>query len=186
MGAGGLACDEPMLAFWHRHATLDLNQLAVALTVVGNTGPMVTAAALVLVVALVRGPRRRAWVFALSVGGSMALTQVLKFAVARPRPALWLSIWPEHTYSFPSGHAMDTSAIAVAVGFLLWQRPGHWLAWTLGPLFALSVGWARVYLGAHYPSDVLAGWTSAVGWVTAVQLLASPISGRLAPGLTQK
>lgn len=172
--AGGLGCDEPILAFWHRHATPGLDQLAVALTVVGNTWPMVATAALILVGALVRGLRRRAWVFALSVGGSMALTQVIKLAVMRPRPALWPSIRPEHTYSFPSGHAMDTAAIAVALGFLCWKGRAHWLAWTLGPLFALSVGWARVYLGVHYPSDVLAGWTSAVAWVVAVQLLSSP------------
>ncbi|WP_262489847.1 phosphatase PAP2 family protein [Hymenobacter terrenus] len=109
----------------------------------------------------------------LSVGGSMLLTQVIKFLVARPRPELWASIHPETTYSFPSGHAMDTAAVATAVGFLLWQHRAYWLARPLGPVFALNVGWARLYLGVHYPSDVLAGWASAVGWVIGVQVLAT-------------
>ena len=102
----------------------------------------------------------------------------------RPRPTLWLSIRPEHTYSFPSGHAMDTAAVAVAVGFLLWPRQclGSRLVLALAALFALGVGWARVYLGVHYPSDVLAGWAAAAGWVLLIQLL---MASGLPPGATE-
>ncbi len=173
--SGGPGWDAPTLLFWHRHATPALDKLAVLLTIVGNTGPMVGVGLLVLGILLRRRQWRRAWVFALSVGGSMLLTQVIKAALARSRPALWASIRPEHTFSFPSGHAMDTAAIATALGFLAWQRRGRWWAWALAPaLFSLSVGWARMYLGVHYPSDVLAGWSSAVGWVVLVQVLAAP------------
>ena len=104
----------------------------------------------------------------------MLLTQVIKALVMRPRPVLWASIRPEHTYSFPSGHAMDTAALATALGFLLWQHRAAWPAQVVGPLFVLGVGWARMYLGVHYPSDVLAGWSGAVGWVVLVQGLAAP------------
>ena len=176
---GGPAFDRPLLALLHRHTAPVPDQLAVFLTIVGNTGPMVGAGLLVLAGLLVRRQRRAAWAFGLSVGGSMVLTQVIKALVLRPRPDLWPSIRPEHTYSFPSGHAMDTAAIATAVAFLAWQFRGRWrwLAWTLGPLFVLGVGWARAYLGVHYPSDVLAGWAAAVGWVLLAQGLAAP--GRL-------
>jgi undecaprenyl-diphosphatase len=170
--SGGPGWDAPILLFWHRHATSALDALAVLLTIVGNTGPMVGAGVLVLLWLL----RRRAWrpavVWALSVGGSMLLTQVIKALVARPRPALWLSLRPETTLSFPSGHAMDTAALAAALMFLLPGRP--WVG-RLAALFALAVGWARVYLGVHNPSDVLAGWCAAVGWVLLVQLLAGRI-----------
>jgi undecaprenyl-diphosphatase len=166
--------DQPILTFWHRHATPVLDAVAVALTIVGNTWPMVGTAVAVLVGGLLKGERRLAWVFAVSVGGSMLLTQVIKALVQRARPALWSSIRPAQTFSFPSGHAMDTAAIAVALGFLLWQWRGRLWGWGLAVLFALGVGWARLYLGVHYPSDVLAGWVSAVGWVVGVQLWLGP------------
>ena len=102
----------------------------------------------------------------------MLLTQVIKPLVARPRPALWASIRPEHTLSFPSGHAMDTAALALALVCLCWgSRRRGWVV-VLAPVFSLAVGWARVYLGVHNPSDVLAGWAAAVAWVAAVQLVA--------------
>ncbi|MDQ2770578.1 MAG: phosphatase PAP2 family protein [Bacteroidota bacterium] len=170
--SGSLPWDAPGLEFWHRHATPMLDRLAVFLTIVGNTGPMVGLGVLVLLRLLARRQWRAAGVFLGSVGGSMLLTQLIKRLVARPRPALWASIRPEHTFSFPSGHAMDTAAIATALLFMCWSlRVRGWVGVTAG-LFSLAVGWARMYLGVHNPSDVLAGWAAAVAWVTAVQLLA--------------
>ena len=170
--AGGLPWDAPGLEFWHRHATPALDRLAVLLTIVGNTGPMVSLGLLVFLGLLARRQGRAAGIFLGSVGGSMLLTQVIKRLVARPRPGLWASIRPEHTFSFPSGHAMDTAAIAAALLFLCWGRRARGWVGTAAVLFALAVGWARMYLGVHNPSDVLAGWAAAVAWVTAVQLLA--------------
>ncbi len=168
--SGGLPWDAPMLLFWHRHATPALDALAVFLTAIGNTWPMVGVGVLMLLALVWRRQWRAAAGWALSVGGSMLLTQVIKALVARPRPVLWVSIRPETTFSFPSGHAMDTAAIATALVFLSWRGRGHWLVGTLGLLFSLAVGWARMYLGVHNPSDVLAGWCAAVGWVLLVQL----------------
>lgn len=170
--AGGLSWDAPILEYWYRHATPALDKLAVFLTIVGNTGPMVGLGGLVWLWLGRRRRQRAAWVWLASVGGSMLLTQFIKRLVARPRPALWVSLRPEHTFSFPSGHAMDTAAIATALVLLCWASRGRgWVRW-LAPLFALAVGWARVYLGVHNPSDVLAGWAAAVAWVAAVQLVA--------------
>lgn len=170
--AVGMPWDVQLLEFWHAHATPGLDVMAVLLTILGNTWPMVSFGLLVFMGLLVRRQGRAASVFFASVGGSMLLTQVIKPLVARSRPALWASIRPEHTFSFPSGHAMDTAALAAALVFLCWSsRRCGWVL-LLAPLFSLAVGWARVYLGVHYPSDVLAGWAAAVAWVVAVQLLA--------------
>ncbi|GAA4034944.1 phosphatase PAP2 family protein [Hymenobacter glaciei] len=172
--AGNLPWDAPILDYWHRHSTPTLDRVAVFLTVVGNTGPMVSLGVLVWLGLLLLRQVRPAWVFFAAVGGSMVLTQIIKRLVARPRPALWASIRPEHTFSFPSGHAMDTAAIAAALVFLVWgSRRCGWVLW-LAPLFSLAVGWARLYLGVHNPSDVLAGWAAAVAWVAVVQLAARP------------
>ena len=168
-GRGRVPFDEPILQGLHRYATPALDRVAVFFTIVGNTGPMIAAGVLTTAALAYLGRRRDAWLFALGVGGSMLLTQVIKHVATRPRPALWPSLRPEHTFSFPSGHAMDTAALAAALFFVL---PRYRRLWALAPLFALSVGWARMYLGVHFPSDVLAGWSSAVGWVLLVQLWA--------------
>ena len=170
--AGSLPWDVPILEYWHRHATPALDKVTVFLTIVGNSGPMVGLGLLVFLGLLARRQRRAAWIFFAAVGGSMLVTQIIKPLVARPRPALWASIRPEHTFSFPSGHAMDTAAIATALVFLVWGRRRRGWVFLLAPLFSLAVGWARVCLGVHNPSDVLAGWAAAVAWVAAVHLAA--------------
>ena len=170
LAQGHAPFDAPVLLALHRHARPALDELAVFLTIVGNTGPMIGAGVLTAAALLATGRRRAAGLFVAGLGGSMLLTQVLKHLATRPRPTLWVSLRPEHTFSFPSGHAMDTAALAAALFFVL---PGHRWLWALAPLFALGVGWARMYLGVHFPSDVLAGWSAGAGWVLLVQLLAA-------------
>ena len=172
--SGGFIGDKRILTFLHAHATPALDRLALALTAAGDPLPMGVLAVLLTIGLAVWGTRQKAWFFGLSVGGAMALNLLVKVLFARPRPSLWLSLKPAFYYSFPSGHAMGAAAVATALGFLLWQRRGQWPGWVLGALFALAVGWSRVYLGVHFPSDVLAGWTGAVGWVAGLHLLFSP------------
>ncbi|SFQ72011.1 phosphatase PAP2 family protein [Hymenobacter arizonensis] len=174
---GGFVRDKTVLRLLYSNASPEQDRLAVALANIGDSGPMIALGVLIAGGLLLRRHGTQAWIFVASVGGSMVLTQVLKASFARPRPDLWVSIKPALTYSFPSGHAMDTAAMAVAVTFLLWHFKGHWALWVLGPLFALGVGWSRMYLGVHYPSDVLGGWLSATGWVSGVHLLTARING---------
>ncbi|MBF9142279.1 phosphatase PAP2 family protein [Hymenobacter properus] len=177
--SGGFVGDKAILEFWHAHATPALDRLALAFTAAGDPLPM-SLLALATTLALARwGRRPQAWFFALSVGGAMLLNLLVKVLFARPRPALWVSLKPAFYYSFPSGHAMGAAAVVTALGFLLKRHRYRGLVWGLGLLFALGVGWSRLYLGVHYPSDVLAGWTGSVGWVAGLHLLFSPEFHRL-------
>lgn len=177
--SGGFVGDRQILEFVHRHATPGLDALALGLTAAGAPLPMGVLAGLVVAGLAGWGRRAPAWFFGLSVGGAMGLNLLVKMAFARPRPALWVSLKPAFYYSFPSGHAMGAAAVVTALGFVVWPYRGRWLVLVLGPLFALGVGWSRVYLGVHYPSDVLAGWAGAVGWVTGLHVLFSPEFHRL-------
>jgi len=177
--SGGFIGDQPILRYFHQLTTPTLNQVALALTTVGGPWVMSTLGGLIVAVLWWRNRHTDAMFFLASVGGAVVLNVLAKLLFGRPRPALWDSIAPAKFYSFPSGHAMGSAALATALSFLLWQKSWRWLAWIAGFLFALGVGLSRVYLGVHYPSDVLAGWVCSVGWVAGLHLFFSPYFGRL-------
>lgn len=120
---------------------------------------------------LYRKQRRLAAFFLSSVGGAMALNATLKLLFTRERPELWERLVTESTYSFPSGHAMASSALAFTLIVLLW--PTRWRSWVIGlGLFYMAfIGFSRLYLGVHYPTDVLAGWCLSLAWVLAMRIV---------------
>lgn len=106
-------------------------------------------------------------VAAWALGTSHLAVQLLKRSVVRPRPRLptgmGFLIKPQDRFSFPSGHAAAGLSVGLAF-FLALTGPVAWLALALG----LAVGISRVYLGVHYPGDVLVGWGLAVAAVFGV------------------
>lgn len=171
---GGFASDQPILEWIHRHESPALDRAAVVLSTAGAPEIMNTVAGVLVLSLLLRRCRSEALFFGLAVGGAVALNNLVKVIFGRPRPALWESIAPAKFYSFPSGHAMGTAALAAALAFLLWPTPWRWPVLLASGLFALCVGFSRLYLGVHYPSDVLAGWVGSVGWVAVLHVVFSP------------
>ena len=108
---------------------------------------------------LVREERREALVWAVMGLATFALPELIKYVVARPRPELWATIVHPSGFSFPSGHAVASAALYPLLGWMLLRRRGTAGAgFCGGALFALFVGFGRLYLGVHWPTDVLAGW----------------------------
>jgi len=171
--------DHYLLETLHQHATPTLNWLARALSTAGGPPAMRALTAALLAGLWALGRRLDAAFFLTSVGGAMVLNALVRTVFGRARPALWTTLVPAPFYSFPSGHAMGSAALAVALGFLVASRRGRWPVWVLGELFLLGVGWSRVYLGVHSPSDVLAGWVGSAGWVGGLHLLFSSYRGEL-------
>ncbi|RFP64648.1 PAP2 family protein [Hymenobacter lapidiphilus] len=172
--SGGFVGDQSILEWLHARQAPGPDQLALFFSRVGGTSIMTVVSLGIGGLLLWRRQWSAAWFFALAVGGAMALNIAAKLLFGRARPALWESIAPEGFYSFPSGHAMGSAALAAAVAFLVWHTPWRWPAVVLGTLFALGVGLSRMYLGVHFPSDVLAGWFCSVGWVASLYVLFSP------------
>jgi undecaprenyl-diphosphatase len=105
--------------------------------------------------------------------GSLLLTVVGKAMVGRSRPPLVDAVPPfETSFSFPSGHALNSMALAGIVAYLLIRRQrtawARTLTITLALTFALTMGLSRVYLGHHWMTDVLVAWTLALAWLTVV------------------
>lgn len=131
--------------------------------------PLVVALSLALLVAR---RRRDALLLALAMMLEAALDPLLKHIVGRPRPALFEVLL--HTapgFGFPSGHAMAAAAFAGALMAICWRTPWRWAVVALGSVYALGVGASRVYIGVHYPSDVLGGWLVACALVSTLCLL---------------
>jgi undecaprenyl-diphosphatase len=106
--------------------------------------------------------------FFLSVVGAGCLNLLAKLAFGRTRPDLWVSIAPEADYSFPSGHAMATMAMGAAVICLAWPTRQRWVVVALAVPFVIGIGLSRLYLGVHFPSDILGGWCASVAWVSGL------------------
>jgi undecaprenyl-diphosphatase len=114
-----------------------------------------------------------------AVAGGMMLSTGLKLGFERPRPDLVPYGTRVYTASFPSGHAMLSAVVYLTLGALMarmqQRRRVKTLILGLAVFLALLVGVSRVYLGVHWPSDVLAGWCvgaawAALCWFVALQL----------------
>ncbi len=103
--------------------------------------------------------QREALLLVIVALGVELLSQILKLVFHRPRPDPFFGIAPPSSYSFPSGHALISMVFYGTLGILLSRRASIRLA--LYGLAAL-IGFSRIYLGVHYPTDVLAGFAMAV------------------------
>lgn len=163
-----LAVDVRLLELINQISTPWLDDLFIWITWLGDI-IFVAAATTVACAILAKRSRQRAAVFiASSVIGSVIISNSLKLLFARARPDLWQSLVAESTFSFPSGHAIASSTLALSVSIILWRTKWRWSAVTVGVLYVVLVGFSRLYLGAHYPSDVLAGWLVSTCWVLMV------------------
>lgn len=117
------------------------------------------------------GRRLSALLLVVATSGSLLLTTILKDVFERARPELVDSGYTASFYSFPSGHA------TIAVGFygtltllVAYNLRGvaRWTVVVAGILLVFLIGFSRLYLGVHYPTDILAGYLSALLWISTV------------------
>jgi undecaprenyl-diphosphatase len=114
------------------------------------------------------GKRHAAWFVLATVLGGAALNSLLKLGFARPRPDIVTPLTKVLTLSFPSGHAALSAVCHLTLGVLLAQTQAsralrvYFIATAM--LLTLLVGLSRIYLGVHYPTDVLAGWCFGIAW----------------------
>jgi len=117
---------------------------------------------------LLQGNTRLALLVAAAVGSGLLLSTLLKLGFGRPRPDLVAPAVYAYTYSFPSGHAMHSAVTYLSVGILLAREQTRWrlkvYLMLVAILLTLLVGISRVYLGVHWPTDVLAGWIAGGCW----------------------
>jgi undecaprenyl-diphosphatase len=161
-----------------------IQEAARDLTALGSVSVLGVLTALVAGYLVLDGKRHMALFVCGSVLSGLAVTTILKDAFERPRPDLV----PYEAYasgaSFPSGHSMMSAAIYLSLGALLARSherkrlKAYFLL--IAALLSFLVGITRVYLGVHWPSDVLAGWTAGAVWALVCWLSARWLQGRRA------
>lgn len=172
------AMDDAAYAFAHQFSSRSMDTFMRALSFMGSEA--VLALGLVLLTLFVAQRRWGAAVLLILVTvGVQFLNDVLKNVFHRTRPAPIVGLLTAQQWSFPSGHAMVSAAFYVYVAYLMW-RLLHGVWRTVVPfaltLLVMLIGISRIYLQAHYLSDVIAGYLVGVLWTLAViigsQLLA--------------
>ena len=149
-----------------------LTRLAEVFTFLGSEVVVGGLAILVFVTLVARRQLNRAALFALGVGGAAFLTVAVKLLVARPRPGDADRLGALDTsYSFPSGHTLNSTVFLALVIWLLWPSLGYAgrvaVVLTAATL-ALKMEASRVYLSYHWLTDVVASGLVAVGWLSVV------------------
>jgi undecaprenyl-diphosphatase len=167
----GFFFDLPLLNFAHEIAHAGFDRFFVVMAALGYLyGVVPCDIALIATLAWKRHLREGLFAF-LAIVGSALLNLGAKPLFARDRPSLWQSIAPEGNYSFPSGHAMGSMTLACVLVLLCWWTRARWPVTFAAGVFVVLVGLSRIYLGVHFPSDIIAGWAAAIAWVCAVYAL---------------
>jgi membrane-associated phospholipid phosphatase len=169
--AEALHVDHAVLLRMKALASPALNDFFVVMSKLGYQWGVIPLDVLIVGALMLARCWRKAAFAATAFVGSALLNVGSKQIFQRERPTLWESIAPESTFSFPSGHAMGSMTLALTVLLLAWPTRWRWpvVVWAL--LFVVLVGLSRIYLGVHFPSDILGGWCAALVWVLGVYLL---------------
>lgn len=138
-----------------------ITSLMLAASWIGDTVGRIAVIIAAIALLLWRGRRSGARWLALVMAGGTLLNLGLKQIFAAPRPDLLPHLDIVHSYSFPSGHAAGNMMLFGALAMLAGRRGDYVLAFMAIALIGIS----RVWLGVHWPSDVLAGWIEGLGWL---------------------
>ena len=170
--------DDPTLTrgpSWQREAVIDITALG-------------SFAVLLLLVLAISGflwlqrQHRLMWLLLVSTAGGFLLNWALKVVFARPRPSVVPHLREVFTPSFPSGHATLSAIVYLTIGVLLFEvvkgRKQRLYCLVVAMAATGLVGFSRVYLGVHYPSDVLAGWATGIAWATVCWLAVQYVERR--------
>lgn len=161
-----------LLALQKLHSPI-LDRVMVGITLLGGGGAMLVIC-LVLVIRELRDRRRlRGTALSLAVASTIGLNYLLKVVFGRARPALWEHIVTVNHHSFPSGHAMGSVVTYGFIAYLLTEQFPEWerqiFVLTVGLIGA--IGLSRLYLGVHWPTDVVAGYAVGLTWLTLCILI---------------
>ncbi|MFC9438800.1 phosphatase PAP2 family protein [Nocardia sp. NPDC057030] len=170
IGKDGLTAIDTPVANWavaHRNGTL--TPLAKMVSNLGGTVAMTILATVAVIAFALRGYRREAAVVTVAGLGAWVLVDGGKNLIARPRPPIVDHVVVKTNFAYPSGHSLGSIVVIGILAVLLiprLRRPAaRWIAAGAAAVFVAAVGLSRIYLGVHWSTDVLGGWSLGALWV---------------------
>jgi membrane-associated phospholipid phosphatase len=167
-GASVMHVDNEFANALHANVVPPLTTVFAAATVLGNTSVLALVAVAAAAFLLGRGRARDASLVVVTLVGAQLLTLFLKATFERPRPSFGDPIATARWFSFPSGHALSSIALYGALVYVCTDRlrspRAQFAALGTGVLIA-AIGFSRLYLGVHYLTDVLAGYSAGLAWL---------------------
>lgn len=157
--------DQATLTAINQLASPTLDAFFVAITQFGGVIFVILATLVLTGYFLYTKAYRRAAIIAAGVGGAALASVALKLVFERPRPDLWEWIVTETSFSFPSGHSVASASLAISLMIVFWYTKWRTVALIGGAFYVALVGFSRMYLGVHYPTDVIGGWLLALVWM---------------------
>ena len=161
------AFDTTFLLWLHHFASPKLDNLMLFLTNLGNPMTVVIVAGITVLLLWWRSYREEAKVFVLACLGGLILNTGLKLFFSKPRPELWHRLISEKSFSFPSGHALGSM---VLYGFVAYELATHYphlskVIYSLTVILIAAIGISRLYLGVHWPTDIISGYGVGFLWL---------------------
>ena len=170
--SGTRGFDETVRSFVHQYSSPALTKAMQIASFLGSTLFLTIFGIVIFITFRLLKRHRAATLFAIAMAGSSILLVALKNVFQRARPQPFFETVLPASYSFPSGHSLLSFCFYVALAAIVTARIERRLSqaiiWTCAALLVALIGFSRIYLGVHYPSDVLAGYAAALIWVVAV------------------
>jgi membrane-associated phospholipid phosphatase len=161
------AFDTSWLLWIHQFASPSLNAVMLIITQLGNPSFVVPVVTVSLGILWWHRDYKEAKIFIIACLGAFVLNTGLKLVFTKPRPQLWTRLISETSYSFPSGHALGSLVLYGMIAYLLAIHYPKFslLIYTLIVIFIAAIGISRLYLGVHWPTDIIAGYGVGFLWL---------------------
>ena len=164
--------DERVLRWFETHRSAGLDNVMLEITSLGNGSVLVMLVAITSTFLWLTRHRWSVYILLVGVLGGKLLNTILKESFARPRPSIFEHVDPVSSMSFPSGHAMSSIIAYGSVAYLISRlEPTRGLritTWVIAALLVGGIGVSRMYLGVHYPSDIIGGFLAGLAWLAFV------------------
>lgn len=160
--------DKTILLWIHSFANPTLDEIMRAFTRLNNPNTVTAIAIFTLALLLWRKYYPEAKIFAIDCLGGVVLSYGLKSVFGKVRPALWQSAIEETSFSYPSGHALGSTVLYGFLAYLLATRYPQFalLIYTVAMFLIGTIGLSRLYLGVHWPTDIIGGYGIGFLWLT--------------------
>jgi membrane-associated phospholipid phosphatase len=159
--------DKTFLLWIHQFDSPSIDAVMLTITRLGDPEFVVVVVAVSLAILWWQRYRQEAKIFVIACLGAFILNTGLKLVFTKPRPKLWNYLIPETSFSFPSGHALGSLVLYGLIAYLLATNYPKYskIIYSLAVILIAAIGLSRLYLGVHWPTDIIAGYGVGFLWL---------------------